>query len=94
MESMTHREYRTRIAWLDEQWHQPTKTDYYLMQIAGHVANVLSKKRWKLLDYLLNFRVGSKKRGSGRSDTEKTASAKAAWAQRAAMSMEKNRGSK
>ena len=38
----THREYLTWIAWLDEQWNKPSKTDSYLMQIAMEVDRVLS----------------------------------------------------
>lgn len=44
MERWTHREYRTRLAWLDEQWNQPSRNDQYLMQIAMEVRRVLSKK--------------------------------------------------
>lgn len=44
MKRWTHREYRTRSAWLDEQWNQPSRSDQYLMQIAMEVRRVLSKK--------------------------------------------------
>lgn len=37
----SHREYRTRLAWLDEQWNRPDRTDHYLMQVAAEVRRVL-----------------------------------------------------
>ncbi len=40
----THREYRTRLAWLDKQWNQPSRSDQYAMQTAMEVRRVLSKK--------------------------------------------------
>lgn len=33
-ERMSHREYLTRLAWLDAQWNAPDRTDHYLMNIA------------------------------------------------------------
>ena len=58
MQSMTNREFRTWSAWLDEQWNEPDRTDYYLMQVAGYVSHVLSKKSWKLDDFKINFKLG------------------------------------
>ena len=43
MREHTHREYLTWIAWLDEQWGKPSRSDNYLMQIAVEVQRVLSK---------------------------------------------------
>lgn len=39
----THRQYRTRLEWMDEQWNHPTLNEYYLMQIAAEVRRVLAK---------------------------------------------------
>lgn len=41
----THRQYRLWLAWLDQQWERPDRTDYYLMQIAAEVRKVLAKNR-------------------------------------------------
>jgi len=43
IEKHTYREYRTWMIWLEEQWNEPSRTDYYLMQIAREVATVLMK---------------------------------------------------
>ena len=87
---MSHREYRTRMAYLEDQLNEPDRSDYYLMQIAGHVAHVMSKKRWKLDDFKVRFKTQRSK--SGRTVEEITASSKAVWALRAARSMEGNHG--
>ena len=87
MQSITHREFKTWIAWLDDQWNKPSKSDYYLMQIAGYVSHVLSKKSWKLDTYKVNFQVGDQKQSKddiGR----KTEAAKARWRARAGLSRE------
>ena len=34
MQSMTHREYLTWLAWLEDQWNVPDRTDYYLMPVS------------------------------------------------------------
>lgn len=38
----THRDHTTLIAWLDKQWNEPDRNDYYLMQISHDVKQVLS----------------------------------------------------
>ena len=60
---MSHRDVNMHIAWLNEQYHIPSRTDYYLMQIAQEVRRVLSKRKRsvKLKHFLLKF-VGSKSR--------------------------------
>ena len=40
---MSHREYLTRLAWLDSQWNKPDRSDYYAMQIASEVRRWTSK---------------------------------------------------
>lgn len=44
MASMSNREYNVRLAWLDRQMNEPSRSDFYLMQIAQEVRRVLSKK--------------------------------------------------
>ncbi len=51
----THREYLTRLAWLDEQWNQPSRADHYLMQVAQEVRRVLHKNPGQVL--LDHFRI-------------------------------------
>jgi len=53
MRAISHREFRTWREWDKE----PRRLDYYLMQIAGYVSHVMSRKSWKLDDY----RVGLEK---------------------------------
>lgn len=54
---MTNREYRVRLAWLEQEIEQPNPSDYYLMQIAQEVRRVLSKKpnQIKLKHFRLKF---------------------------------------
>lgn len=43
MMAHTERELRMWMIYLDEQWSEPTRTDYYLMQVAQRIQEVL---RW------------------------------------------------
>jgi hypothetical protein len=43
MESHTNREYEVWMAWLSNQWNEPSRSDHYLMQIAQEVCRVLKK---------------------------------------------------
>lgn len=53
MKSMSHREYLTRLAWIEENWNDPDRSDYYLMQIAQEIRKVMSKKPKNIkLDHL------------------------------------------
>jgi hypothetical protein len=55
MERMSHREYKMRLAWETEQWQKPSRTDFYLMQIAQLLSRlpggqkVANLNRFKLL---------------------------------------------
>ena len=40
----SHRSHKTLIAWLDAQWNMPARNDYYLMQIAHEIKQVLNTK--------------------------------------------------
>jgi len=57
VQSMTYREYLTRLAWLDMMWGQPELSDYYSMQTACEVRRVLSKNpnRVNIEDFILKF---------------------------------------
>lgn len=55
---MSHREYRARLAWIEENLSDPERSDYYLMQIAQEIRRALSKhpNRIKLEDLKIKFR--------------------------------------
>ena len=76
---MSHRDVNMHIAWLNEQYHIPSRSDYYLMQIAQEVRRVLAKRKKsiKLKHFLLKF-VGSKSREKRRFK-ERVAQSKAYW---------------
>jgi hypothetical protein len=40
MERITNREYNLRLAWEQEQMNVPSRTDYYLMQLAQYLARL------------------------------------------------------
>jgi hypothetical protein len=45
MSRMTHREYLTRLAWIDSRWEEPpSRLEWYLMQIAAEVKKSFHKK--------------------------------------------------
>lgn len=58
MQRMTQTEYRMRLAWLRQQWEQPSRSDYYLMRII-QVLEALwtrtNKLRWPLEQFILKF---------------------------------------
>lgn len=55
MGRISHREFRTWQAWKKDQFNNPSRSDYYLMRIAGLIEHVMSKKGWKLSDYKIPF---------------------------------------
>lgn len=49
MSKMTHREYLTRLAWIDSRWDEPpSRLEWYLMQIAAEVKRLFHKKPNKI----------------------------------------------
>ena len=63
-ERHTHREYTTRLAWMRERWNQPSRTDYYLMQIAQSLERFMegfrsTNKSHRLEDFKIPFRFES-----------------------------------
>ena len=50
MNLWTHREYRTRLAWLDSQLNEPNRSDYYLMLIVDAVRNIDNRKTNRKID--------------------------------------------
>jgi hypothetical protein len=71
---LTHREFVTWQAWLDEQWNKPSRTDFYLMRIAYYL---LSEPPHDLNQMKIPFEKKSIKRRM--SKTEATQMAKNKW---------------
>ena len=77
MEEHTHREYLAWLAYLEDQWNEPTLTDFYLMEIAAEVRRVLSKKPndIRIGQFLLKFGKGSQ----AQQQPESVEAVKARW---------------
>lgn len=78
LERITHREYRLWLIHFRKELDQPSRTDYYLMQIAREVRRVLSKKpnKIQLKDFLIPFGKPPRKQLT---KEEKTAESKGFW---------------
>lgn len=59
---ISHREFLTRLAWIELQWERPSRTDYYLMQIAWAIFQVKSVKEILLSTFKLPFQAWKKPR--------------------------------
>lgn len=55
MSRISHREFRSWLAWRKDQLNSPSRSDQYLMQIAGEVRHVLDGKKWNVSDFMLTF---------------------------------------
>jgi len=86
MQSISHREFRTWVAWRQDQLNNPDRTDYYLMQIAGYVSHVMSGKRWSPKDFMIKFQTGQKPQMT---PEQKTEAAKASWRTRLGLGTKK-----
>jgi hypothetical protein len=79
---VTNRQFRLWDYWLNRRWHEHTKEEYYLAQIAMEVVRSQSSKpgKFKLKQFLLKFGVPDKDPG-GRKLTKKEMieAAKAKW---------------
>jgi hypothetical protein len=98
MERLTHREYRMRLAWIDNQWNSPSRTDHYLMRICQLLDALLRKgSRGAKVKNLDGFKISFFRRavravaGKFRNDGEKRVDqSRSAWS--AAMTRGKRRG--
>ena len=81
MRSITYREFRTRVAWLEMDLNRPGKQEGYLMQIAREVRSVLAKNPASIrLDHFKNPMTFSLRRKQQRMTPEETMRrSKAAW---------------
>lgn len=55
LNSHTHREYRTWKAHYQLELSRPSRSDYYEMQTTLEIASILSKKRYKLGDFIIEW---------------------------------------
>jgi hypothetical protein len=78
---ISNREFNARIRFLKRQWDAPDRTDYYLMQIAGQIAHIMSKRSWSLDDMKIKFQHGEKKPNL----EQQVADSKARWRIRAGL---------
>lgn len=79
MKSMTHREYLTWLEWLDQQWDEPSRSDYYLMQIAAEVRRGYVASRYARRIRIPDFRLRFQRPRRPRNLREATRWAKAKW---------------
>ncbi len=55
LNSHTHREYRTWKAHYQLELSRPSRADHYQMQVALEIATILSKKKYKLDDFKIEW---------------------------------------
>lgn len=55
MSRISHREFRTWLAWRKDALNKPSRSDYYLMKLMGFVEHVMSSKAWDLKQYQIKF---------------------------------------
>lgn len=74
LEGTTHRQWLVWREWLRRQWNDPSRTDYYLMQLALILAASKKNQRRQPSDYKINFktRLGRRKRRSSDADDAPT----------------------
>lgn len=56
IKSHTHRQLKEQVAWLDDQLNVPSRSDFYMMQVADEVHYVLGKrpKKAKVSDFFID----------------------------------------
>ena len=54
-EKVTHRQYLVMVQWLKDQWDKPSRSDWYLMQVAQKVLMLLTKKELPVGSQKLTF---------------------------------------
>lgn len=79
MRAISHREFRTWIAWRKDQLNNPSRSDYYLMRIAGEIHYVMSKKNWSIKNFKIPFQTGPPTRTE---INQQTQTSKSNWRQR------------
>lgn len=87
MGRFTHREFRTWVAWKKDQLNNPSRSDYYLMRIAGEIHHVMSKKAWNVKRFMIKFKIGPSSRSEIEQETQKS---KSLWNKRLGLSKDKD----
>lgn len=61
MERWSHRRYVTALAWLNDQWNKPSRSDHYQMQIAREIrmGNVKDPKTVEMDHFKIPFTMTS-----------------------------------
>lgn len=77
MRAISHREFRTWVAWRKDQLNNPSRSDYYLMRIAGEIHHVMSKKSWNIKNFKISIGLPTKKKIE-----QQTQASKSRWRQR------------
>lgn len=62
MKQISHREYLDKLRYINDKWNEPSRSDYYSMQIAQRVDGVLSKRVPKLENFKIPFEVTEQKK--------------------------------
>lgn len=55
MARMSYREYQIRLAWMDQEWNEPDRSDHYLMLIVRYLDAIM--RRSGKLKELLSFKI-------------------------------------
>lgn len=82
MKEHTHRQYLAWMAWLEMQWDRPSRTDWYLMQIAAEVYKKFRKNPAQILVETFKLRFKSSNKAPVKTKAQKemdAAAAKARW---------------
>lgn len=81
METITHREYLMRLAYLDEELNRPSRGDNYVMQLIHEVRYLLSKKskQFTAKPYLLTFGSTKPKKYTKEEQAVRCQQSKARW---------------
>lgn len=78
MRSMTQREFEARMAWIEEDQDTPSKSDWYLMQIAMEIVRSRAKDPSKI--HLNDMRLKREKKAeTPKSIEEAAAASKSRW---------------
>jgi hypothetical protein len=67
---MTHKQYMAWLAWLADQWNQPSRSDAYAMQVAAEVyrGNAKKPREVQAKQFVLKFGTGRRLVGEPSSD--------------------------
>lgn len=81
---LTHRQFIVWHAWLNEQFNEPSRTDYYLMQLSCEVRRILNKhpNRVKTDQFKLKFKYKEGKATDIQTREQKIQSTKNLWISR------------